>query len=165
VEKIRARGAFVGLIGLAILGIGAVVGGCNVRERTDSGFGPSDAALRDADANRAEWLSYGRTYGEQRYSPLDQIDESNVGELGLAWSYDLASDHGVEATPIVADGVMYVSAPWSIVLALDAATGERLWPSIPRCRVRTRASLLRRRQSRRRPLGRVASSSAPSTAA
>lgn len=96
-------------------------------------------AARIVAADPTDWLSHGRTYGEQRYSPLDQIDESNVGELGLAWSYDLASDHGVEATPLVADGVMYVSAPWSIVHALDAATGERLWafdPEVPRSHAR-----------------------------
>ncbi len=99
---------------------------------------PVDAA-RIIAADPGDWLAHGRTYGEQRYSPLDQIDASNVDQLGLAWSFDLASDHGVEATPLVADGVMYVSAPWSIVYALDAATGERLWtfdPEVPRAHAR-----------------------------
>ncbi len=109
------------------------------RATTDGAAASAVDAARIVAADPADWLSHGRTYGEQRYSPLDQIDESNVGELGLAWSYDLASDHGVEATPLVADGVMYVSAPWSIVHALDAATGERLWtfdPEVPRSHAR-----------------------------
>jgi len=95
---------------------------------------PVDAA-RIVAADPGEWVSHGRDYAERRYSPLDQIDESNVGKLGLAWSFDLQSDHGVEATPLVADGVMYVSAPWSILHALDAATGAKLWtfdPEVPR---------------------------------
>ena len=88
---------------------------------------------------RPNGSSHGRNYAEQRYSPLARIDEANVAKLGLAWSFDLASEHGVEATPLVADGVMYVSAPWSIVYALDAATGERLWtfdPEVPRSHAR-----------------------------
>ncbi len=92
-----------------------------------------DARLRAADP--ASWLSYGRSYSEQRYSPLYGIDEQNVARLGLAWSFDLGSHHGVEATPLVADGVLYVTGPWSVVHALDAATGKLLWshdPQVPR---------------------------------
>lgn len=91
------------------------------------------ARLREADPR--SWLTHGGTYAEQRYSPLDQIDESNVGRLGLAWSFDLETERGVEATPLVADGVLYVTGPWSVLHALDAATGERLWtfePGVPR---------------------------------
>ena len=60
-----------------------------------------------------EWLSNGLDYGVNRFSPLDQITAANVGKLGLAWSYPLNSIRGVEATPIVVDGIMYVTAPWS----------------------------------------------------
>ena len=74
-----------------------------------------------------EWLSYGRDYQEQRFSPLDQIDRSNVKELDLAWSFDFDSARGMEATPIVHDGVIYVSTGWSHVYAIDARTGEKLW--------------------------------------
>ena len=68
---------------------------------------PVDAA-RLADPAPGEWPSHGRSYLEQRYSPLSQIDTTNVGRLGLAWSFDLGSDRGVEATPLVADGTLYV---------------------------------------------------------
>lgn len=75
----------------------------------------------------AEWLSYGGGYNEQRHSPLTQITRDNVADLGVAWTYDLATNRGVEATPIVVDGVMYVTSAWSLVYALDARTGEELW--------------------------------------
>jgi PQQ-dependent dehydrogenase (methanol/ethanol family) len=139
----RVLAAFAGLL------LGSILASCSnlasddapqARRGATGGVTASAVdAARIVAADPTDWLSHGRTYGEQRYSPLDQIDESNVGQLGLAWSYDLASDHGVEATPLVADGVMYVSAPWSIVHALDAATGERLWtfdPEVPRSHAR-----------------------------
>src|SRR6266705_426373 len=69
----------------------------------------NDAALRSADADSANWITYGRTYSEQRYSPLRQINEETVGRLGLAWSVDLGTLRGLEATPLVKDGVMYVT--------------------------------------------------------
>jgi PQQ-dependent dehydrogenase (methanol/ethanol family) len=92
------------------------------------------AIIANADAT-PNWPSYGLDYAETRFSKLDQIDTSNVGELGLAWSYNLESVRGVEATPIVVDGVMYVTGSWSIVHALDAVTGEVLWvydPEVPK---------------------------------
>ncbi|MFO0687386.1 MAG: PQQ-dependent dehydrogenase, methanol/ethanol family [Myxococcota bacterium] len=95
---------------------------------------PSDTELRQADRATGEWLSHGRTDHEQRFSPLDQIDVENVGELGLAWATPTGTTRGMEATPLVMDGVLYVSGAWSIVLALDARTGELLWrfdPKVP----------------------------------
>ncbi len=92
------------------------------------------ARIAGADAEPGEWLAHGRTYSEQRFSPLTAIDRTNVGELGLAWSFDLGSTRGVESSPIVVDGVMYVTASWSLVFALDAGTGELLWkydPKVP----------------------------------
>ena len=91
-----------------------------------------DARLRAAADEPESWLTHGGSYAEQRYSQLDQIHERNVAELGLAWSFDLASERGVESTPLIADGVFYVTAPWSVVHALDAATGEKLWTHDPR---------------------------------
>ena len=85
-----------------------------------------------------DWAHHGRTHDEQRYSPLTAIDESNVASLGLAWSFDLQT-RGVEATPLVVDGVFYVSGPWSVVHALDARDGRLLWsfdPQVPRGRSR-----------------------------
>jgi quinohemoprotein ethanol dehydrogenase len=80
-----------------------------------------------ADAEPGSWLTHGRTYEEQRFSPLTTIDRSSVGGLGLAWSYELRTDRGAEATPLVVDGVMYVTSAWSVVHALDARSGEELW--------------------------------------
>lgn len=77
------------------------------------------------------WLSHGRTYSEQRFMPLDQINLKNIEQLGLDWFFDLDTNRGVEATPIIHNGVMYVSAPWNIVFALDARTGKQLWTFDP----------------------------------
>lgn len=92
-----------------------------------------DAALTKAD--NKNWLSYGLNYSETRFSELNQITAENVKDLGLAWSYDLASIRGVESTPIVVDGIMYVTGPWSIVHAINARTGENIWtydPKVPK---------------------------------
>jgi quinohemoprotein ethanol dehydrogenase len=81
------------------------------------------------------WLSYGGDYREQRYSPLKDIHEDNVSQLGLAWSFDTDSNRGLEATPLVVNGVMYVSGSWSIVYALNAKNGELIWkydPKVPK---------------------------------
>ena len=82
-----------------------------------------------------EWPSDGRDYTAQRYSPLTQIDASNVSSLGLAWYDDLDTLRGVEATPIYADGVLYNSLPFNIIKAYDAKSGRVLWtydPKVPR---------------------------------
>jgi PQQ-dependent dehydrogenase (methanol/ethanol family) len=94
--------------------------------------GVDGARIAAADAEPGNWLSYGRDYGEQRFSPLDQIDTSNVDGLGLTWSYETGSKRGHEATPLVVDGVMYVTSTWSKVHALNAATGEELWSYDPK---------------------------------
>ncbi len=93
-----------------------------------------DARLRQADAEVANWLTHGRTYAEQRFSPLDRVNEGNVGQLGLAWSFDMGSTRGLEATPIVVDGRLFTTGTWSRVYALDARSGELLWkhdPEVP----------------------------------
>jgi quinohemoprotein ethanol dehydrogenase len=83
--------------------------------------------LRDAGRSGEEWLTIGRDYAETRFSPLKQIDASNVSRLGLAWTFDTGSYRGLEATPLVKDGVLYATASWSVVFALDARTGKELW--------------------------------------
>ncbi len=85
------------------------------------------ARIIGADKEAGNWLTHGRGYDEQRFSPLTGINSANVGELGLAWYFDIPTKRGIEATPIVVDGRMYVTGSWSIVYALDAATGEELW--------------------------------------
>ena len=102
---------------------------------------PDVTAPQDGDSAKAsipqnvDWSSHGRTADEQRHSPLAQINDANVGGLGLAWSFDTGQFRGHEATPLVKDGVMYVTASWSVVHALDARTGEPLWvfdPEVPK---------------------------------
>jgi PQQ-dependent dehydrogenase (methanol/ethanol family) len=83
--------------------------------------------LVDAPQHAENWLAHGRDLDETRFSPLRQITSANVAELGLAWSYDFPDTRGLEGTPLVADGVMYVTGNWSVVHALDAATGKPLW--------------------------------------
>ena len=85
------------------------------------------ARLIDADREPGNWLSHGRTYSEQRFSPLAQIDGASINDLGLAWYSDLDDHNVVEATPVVVDGRMYVTGAMGVVYAIDAATGERLW--------------------------------------
>ena len=94
-----------------------------------------DARLGAAASDAANWLTHGRTWSEERFSPLDQVNEGNVARLAPAWVYATHETRGHEATPLVADGVMYTTLPWSIVVALDAATGRELWrhdPAVPR---------------------------------
>jgi quinohemoprotein ethanol dehydrogenase len=87
--------------------------------------------IANADAEPGNWLSYGRTYSEQRYSPLTRINDKNAQKLGLAWFADLDTNRAQEATPLVVDGVMYVSTAWSLVKAYDARTGKLLWAYDP----------------------------------
>lgn len=87
--------------------------------------------LRQADQEPGAWMSYGRTYDEQRYSPLAQINRETVGELKLAWYADIDTSRGQEATPLVVDGAIYVSTAWSHVKAFNAETGELIWAYNP----------------------------------
>ena len=85
-------------------------------------------------AEAGEWLSYGRTYDEQRFSPLDKVNTDTVKRLGVAWWASFDTDRGQEATPLVADGILYTTTTWSKVFAFDAKTGKALWsydPQVP----------------------------------
>lgn len=94
-------------------------------QRVDGAF------IRSNAARTPDWPTTGVDYAETRYSRLDQINAANVKDLGLAWSYNLESTRGVEATPVVVDGIMYVSASWSVVHAIDTRTGNRIWTYDP----------------------------------
>jgi quinohemoprotein ethanol dehydrogenase len=97
--------------------------------------GVDDARLRAAGSEPQNWLTHGRDYAEQRFSPLEQIDASNVGRLVRVWSYETGLERGHEATPIVVDGILYATGSWSVVFALDARTGKELWrydPEVPK---------------------------------
>ncbi len=93
------------------------------------------ARLVSADESPGSWLTHGRTYREARESPLTQITTDNVDRLGLAWYFDTGTRRGLEASPLVIDGVIYSTGSWSKVYAHDAATGEPLWqydPQVPK---------------------------------
>jgi quinohemoprotein ethanol dehydrogenase len=90
-------------------------------------------------ADSSDWSMYGRTNDEQRFSPLKQINEHNVQQLGLVWSHEFGTNRGLEATPLVVNGLIYTTVEWSVVYALDAKTGQVLWsfdPKVPRSRAR-----------------------------
>ena len=100
-----------------------------VTKKVDGAFVRSNARATP------DWPSHGLDYAETRHSKLDQLNAGNVKDLGLVWSYNLESTRGVEATPLVVDGIMYVTASWSIVHAIDVRTGKRIWtydPQVPR---------------------------------
>jgi quinohemoprotein ethanol dehydrogenase len=91
--------------------------------------------IENADSEPGNWLTYGRTYSEQRYSLLRQVNAESAKDLGLAWYADLETNRGQEATPLAIDGVVYISTAWSMVKAYEGATGKLLWsydPAVPR---------------------------------
>ena len=93
------------------------------------------ARIIKADTTPGEWLSHGRTYSEQRFSPLSQINDDTIADLGLAWHADLPTQRGIETTPLMADGKLYVTGSWGHVLAYDARKGNQLWhfdPKVPK---------------------------------
>ena len=118
---------------VAGLGLLGAAGGLVVEESTNRTINAQ--RLTAANSEPGVWMSHGRTYDEQRHSPLSQIDGQTVSKLGLAWSYDTGRTRGHEATPLVANGMMYITTSWSAVHALDARTGELVWiydPKVPR---------------------------------
>ncbi|MFT3722228.1 MAG: PQQ-dependent dehydrogenase, methanol/ethanol family [Hyphomonadaceae bacterium] len=88
--------------------------------------------LINADSEPGSWLSVGRTYWEQRFSPLNQINDKNVGNLGLAWFSDIDTERGQESTPVIVDGMMYLTTAWSMVKAYDIKTGAKTWEYDPK---------------------------------
>jgi len=94
--------------------------------------GVDSQRLLNARGEPGNWLTHGGSYAEQRFADLTQISTSNVGQLGLAWSVDLDTNRGQEATPIIVDGTMFTTTAWSKVMALDAATGKVKWRFDPK---------------------------------
>jgi quinohemoprotein ethanol dehydrogenase len=128
----------------AVVGLSLIVSGCSkpvddVNEtataEVESGFAPVTAErILNHETNQKEWLTYGGTYEEQRFSTLDQINEQNVNELGLAWHFDINTNRSIESTPIVANGMLFATSAWGVVYALDAVSGELIWsfdPQVP----------------------------------
>src|SRR5882724_6510561 len=83
--------------------------------------------IRDAEKEPGNWLTYSRDYTGRRYSPLDQINTSNVGKLKVAWMRQVNELDGFETSPIVVDGIMFITEPPNMVEALDLRTGRTLW--------------------------------------
>ena len=106
---------------IVLLGIALPIGALS-QANAEPNLNVDGARIIAADSEAGNWLSNGRTYDEQRFSPLENINAENAGELGLAWSVLTEVGRGHEASPIVVDGNMYVTLPWSKVLAL------RCWP-------------------------------------
>ena len=123
--------------------VSALVAGCGTNTPT-----PNDASaaapvfpvgsaavnterLLGADREPGSWLTTGRNYHEQRFSQLDQVNDTNVKELGLAWYADIDTERGQESTPVVVDGMMYLTTAWSMVKAYDIKSGARLWEYDP----------------------------------
>lgn len=96
-----------------------------------TGVGKVDGALLASGGDGRDWAMTGFNYSEDRFSPLTQINAGNVNKLGLAWFADMPDARGQEATPIVIDGKLFVTGPWSKVFAFDAATGAKLWEYDP----------------------------------
>src|SRR6266404_1922219 len=95
-----------------------------------------EAALRDAGKTGEEWITYNMNWAEQRYSPLNQINASNIDRIGVAWTYEIPAAPGPaqnrqEGTALVYNGVLYNITPWSVVYAVDARTGQEKWKSDP----------------------------------
>ncbi len=94
--------------------------------------GKVDAArLADIAAEPGQWLTTGRDSGKTHYSPLKLINRDNVAKVGFAWEYKTGTNRGMQATPLVIDGVMYTSGVAGRVYALDAANGKLLWQFEP----------------------------------
>jgi quinohemoprotein ethanol dehydrogenase len=139
----RLSRVVVGLLGLSIallLG-GQSYGADEAGMRTSPTAEQIRAATGQIDDERlkhpqpGEWITYNGSLNEQRYSPLDQINDRNVTGLKLVWSFSTNSTRGLEATPLVVGGVMYTTAPWSVVYAIDARTGKQIWsydPKVPK---------------------------------
>ena len=126
-------------LSIAVLGLAGLLGACTNKESAApaAAAGPVPTGKLDrerllAAANEAgAWLTTGRDFGKTHYSPLDLINAGNVSRLGLAWQVETGTARGMEATPVVIDGVMYVSGVAGRVYALDATSGKELWKFEP----------------------------------
>ncbi len=90
-----------------------------------------DQALAD-ESQTANWLAYGRTHNERRFSPSDQVNTGNVAKLKVDWFLDLPNDVGLVSTPLVVDGTLYFTGTMNVIRAVDAVAGELLWEYDPR---------------------------------
>ena len=143
----QKQGTIVNIIALGLLALGMVAATLSQSDDDASGNinrgGASASAniaqidtarIINADSEPGNWLAYGRDYGEQRHSPLTQVNKKTIKDLELAFSVDMYTTRGLEASPIVVDGILYMTGSWSVVYAVDAKTGEEVWsydPEVP----------------------------------
>ena len=126
-------------LGIGLLLAAAIVAGCAVSERTAAPASQPPRPAADVTSARLvnaahepdQWMTYGGTYSEQRFSRLRQIDASNVGQLGLAWFADYETNQNQQGSPLYIDGVIYVSTARDVVYAFDAKSGKQLWKFNP----------------------------------
>ncbi len=137
--KKRINQSHLGIVTAVIASITMLLTSCGEEKTSPQpAKGPAsiDAArLIGANAEPENWMGHARTYDEQRFSPLTEISDQNIAKLGLAWSVDLPTFRGLEASPLVIDGIMYTTTNWSIIFAYDAKTGKELWsydPQVPK---------------------------------
>lgn len=125
--------------GICIAGLAALTIACS--KQTETGVSQAPPALAspidaaDKTAPDVEWRKHGLNDAEARFSALSDINDKNADELGLAWYFDYPTNRGLEATPLIVDGVIYTTGSWSMVYAHDALTGELKWfydPQAPR---------------------------------
>ena len=125
------RNSLLVMAGLAAL----AVSGCKLADNNpgaqDPEFAKIDGELLKTGGNGDDWAFPAYSYGEQRHSPLTQINDKNVSELGIAWFADMPDARGHESTPVEVDGTLYVTGPWSKVFAFEAKTGKPLWQFDP----------------------------------
>jgi quinohemoprotein ethanol dehydrogenase len=121
----RLKGASIGML---LLGA-ALVAGCS--EGTRAPGWVDEARLQAAASEPGQWFTSGRDAQGSYFSPLTRISDANVSKLGFAWDYKLGTKRGLQATPIVVDGIMVFPGNWGRVYALDARTGKELWTFDP----------------------------------
>ncbi|MEI8298402.1 MAG: PQQ-dependent dehydrogenase, methanol/ethanol family [Pseudomonadota bacterium] len=123
------------LLLLAVAALGSSLAACAKRQAATAALRPAAAVdvarLAAAPAEPDNWLAAGRDANGSYFSPLKDVNVDNVGRLGFAWQYRLGTNRGLEATPLVIDGVMYASSNFGRVYALDAVTGAVLWKYDP----------------------------------
>ena len=115
-----------------MISAGLITTGCNKTAsegEKNPAFAAIDAKYLESGGDGSNWAAPGFSSNEQRFSPLDKINNSNVGELGIAWFADLPDARGHESTPVVVDGKMFVTGPWSKVFAFDQGPVTNILPS------------------------------------
>lgn len=116
---------------LALLGSASLVAGALALNGCTQAVADTPDNLLVAPAAGDEWRFTGGDFAGTWYSTLSDINPGNVAQLGYAWSYEMGTERGQEASPLVIDGVMYTSGVWGNVYALDAATGKLIWQYDP----------------------------------